>query len=200
MFHYMRILEETGEVLEAKSVEFEIDPNVMLPPGIGEMWITPGRADTRPGDVWHNGQLHPRPAHAIEFNRAGNGWTIDAGAALREAKDAKKRIIDANTDALKLRDGLSHDGKRFSMTDAAMIKWTGLMAAAPVLQFPMHILTLDDEPYELASQAELMAFLMAVMNYETAEGSPLVSGRELRGRVEAAAIIEEVHAIVDDRR
>lgn len=200
MFHYIRIREDGGEVIEAKAVAFEIDPNVMLPPQVGEMWITLVRDDARPGDVWHNGELHPRPEHAIEFNHAGGGWTVDAEAALREAKEARKAAIDANTDALKLRDGLAHDGKRFSMTDSAMIKWTGLMAAATVLQFPMHILTLDDEPYAIAGQAALMAFLMAVMNYETAPGSPLVSGRELRGRVDAAATVEEVRAIVDERR
>lgn len=118
---------------------------------------------------------------------------------LDEAKLAKKAAIDANTDRLRDRDGLAHAGERFAMSPGAMLKWTGLMAAKDMLQFPLVILTMDDQPFALADKNALMGFLMAVMAYETAEGSPLTSGRILRARVEAAQTIEEVDAIVDDR-
>ncbi len=81
-----------------------------------------------------------------------------------------------------------------------MLKWTGLMAAKDLLQFPMAILTMDDQEFILAGQQELMAFLAAVLSYETDPQSPLSTGRALRSQVEAAQTLEQVAAVADDRR
>lgn len=137
-------------------------------------------------------QLGPLPA----------GWSDTPPAAsltLVEAKNDKKAAIDANTNRIRDRDGLSFSGARFAMNDGAMLKWTGLMAAKDMIPFPFTILTMDDQPFQLSSQADLMRFMAAALGYETAPDSPLSTGRILRQRVEAARTVEEVGAIVDDR-
>ena len=119
--------------------------------------------------------------------------------SLAEVKAKRIAEIDAKTNAIRDRDGLPYGGEHFDMRDTAMIKWTGIMAAMPILTFPLTILTLDDKLFTLADQAAAMGFLQAVLGYETAEGSPLTTGRALRQQVNAAATIEEVDAIIDDR-
>ena len=119
---------------------------------------------------------------------------------LDEAKAIKKSEIDATTNFIRDRDGLSYASERFAMTEGAKLNWTGLLAANAILPLPMNILTIDDKPFQLADKNELMAFLMAVMNYDTAEGSPITSGRMLRMQVEAATTVAEVEAITDGRQ
>lgn len=118
---------------------------------------------------------------------------------LDEAKTAKKAAIDANTNRIRDRDGLTHAGERFAMNDGAMLKWTGLMSAKDILPYPMVILTIDDKPFVIADQAALMQFLVAVLGYETHPDSPLSTGRALRQRVEAAQTVDDVEAVADDR-
>lgn len=118
---------------------------------------------------------------------------------LHRAKANKKAAIDANTSRIRDRDGLAYAGERFAMNEGAKLNWTGLLAASAMLPLPMSILTIDDKPFALADKNALMGFLMAVMAYDTARGSPVTSGRELRMMVEAAQTVEEVEAIVDDR-
>lgn len=118
---------------------------------------------------------------------------------LADAKAVRKAEIDANTIRIRDRDGLSYSGERFAMNEGAKLNWTGMAVMAASLTYPFTILTLDDRPFDLANQAELMRFLNAAMSYDTAPGSPVTSGRALRMRVEAATTMEEVEAIVDDR-
>lgn len=119
--------------------------------------------------------------------------------SIDEAKAAKKDAIDANTNRIRDRDGMAYGGERFAMNDGAMLKWTGLMAARDMIPYPMTILTIDDKPFQFASQVELMTFMGAVLGYETAADSPLSTGRALRQRIEAATSIEELNSIVDAR-
>ncbi len=121
-------------------------------------------------------------------------------SSFRQVKARKKAEIDANTNRIKERDGLLFEHKRFSMSDSAMLKWTGLMAAKDILQFPIAILTKDDEEFIIADHSELMAFLAAVLAYETDPQSPLSTDRALRSQVEAAQTPEEVNSVADDRR
>lgn len=141
----------------------------------------------------------PPPAYATGWDGVTNAWIVDTAKELADAKTAKKAAIDANTNRIKLRDGLVYSGKHFSMTDAAKLNWTGMLAASSILPVPMTILTMDDTPHVLNTRQDLTDFLMAVMAYDTAPGSPLTSGRILRMRVEAAQTVDEVNAIIDDR-
>lgn len=129
--------------------------------------------------------LHPPPA--------------PAPIPLDEAKALKKAAIDTNTNRIRDRDGLLHASQRFAMSEGAMVKWTGLLAAKDILPFPMTILTIDDKPFTLANQGELMQFVAAVLGYETSADSPLTTGRVLRARVEDAQTVDEVNAIEDTR-
>lgn len=119
---------------------------------------------------------------------------------LDRAKREKKSAIDANTNRIRDRDGLSYSGERFAMTEGAKLNWTGMAAMKDSLPVPFTVLTIDDKPFPLSDQAAIMKFLGAVMLYDTAPGSPVTSGRALRTLVEAAQTIEEVDAIVDDRQ
>lgn len=119
---------------------------------------------------------------------------------LDRAKRDKKSAIDANTNRIRDRDGLSYAGERFAMTEGAKLNWTGMAAMKDSLPVPFTVLTIDDKPFPLSDQAAIMKFLGAVMLYDTAPGSPVTSGRALRTLVEAAQTIEEVDAIVDDRQ
>lgn len=119
--------------------------------------------------------------------------------SLETIKSLRKMEVDNNTNRIRDRDGLSHAGERFAMSDGAMLKWTGLIAAKDMLPFPMTILTIDDKPFVLADQTTLMQFAGAVLSYETSLTSPLTTGRSLRARIESAQTVEEVLSIVDDR-
>lgn len=126
-------------------------------------------------------------------------WEKELPSELDEVKAEKKRAIDAATSRIRDRDGLAYGGGRFAMHEGAMLKWTGMMAAQDLLPFPFTILTIDDKPFILQDRQALSGFLVAVMAYEAAPDSPLVAGRALRMRVEAARTVAEVEAVVDDR-
>lgn len=153
--------------------------------------------ETDPPTVGYTAQ--EPPPYCLGWDADADVWVSDHDQALNDAKIAKKTAIDVNTNRIRDRDGLLYAGARFAMTEGAKLNWTGLLAASDILPLPMTILTLDDNPFEIADQKALKGFLMAVMSYDTADGSPVTSGRQLRMRVEAAATIEELDAIVDDR-
>lgn len=119
---------------------------------------------------------------------------------LEVLKMQKKMEADRNTDRIKLRDGLSFDGEHFSMTEGAMLKWTGLLAAKDILQTPYTILTIEDEPFVLRDKEHLLRFILAAMSYESDPTSALVTGRELRHRIKDAQTYEELETIVDNRQ
>lgn len=162
------------------------------------------------GDGWElvpdhrgkEGYIDGEPAKITALGPLPDGWS-DAPPprvlTLDEAKSAKKSAIDANTNRIRDRDGLAYAGERFAMSDTAQVKWTGLMAAKDILPYPLTILTIDDKPFVIADNVELLGFLVAVMGYETAPASPLSTGRVLRQAVEMARTVEEVEAVVDDR-
>lgn len=181
----------------------------------GRVWSTKkaGFADASEAEAWAeaNGMtsipLSPVDAfgeHSEQGLRealAFYGLPIGDLATLDEAKTAKKSTIDANTNRLIERDGLLYQGKHFAMTQGAKINWNSLAAMKDALPYPTAILTIDDQMFPIADQAELMRFLGAAMLFETTDqNSPVVSGRVLRMRVKAAATVEEVNAITDDRR
>ena len=87
------------------------------------------------------------------------------------------------------------------MSEGAKSNWIELMTAfnAEMLPLPFPIRTIDDKPFVLTDATALKGFMAVVMGYQMAPGSPLVTGRALRQRVEEATTIEEVEAIVDDR-
>lgn len=121
--------------------------------------------------------------------------------ALSRAKQSKKDAIDANTNRIRDRDGLSYSGERFAMNDTAQLKWTAISSMQDDIPFPFIIYTMDDEEFIFSSKTELKKFLFAGMLYESGDpNSPVVTGRILRNRVEQAQTVEEVNAIVDDRQ
>lgn len=121
---------------------------------------------------------------------------------LTRAKREKKTAIDSNTDRIRVRDGKEFSGGIFDMRDGAKANWSDLaiLAARGKIKYPKVILTKDDQPYVIKSEAEMDDFLAMVESYFTDDpASPVVTGRTLRIGVESAQTIEEVEAIVDDR-
>lgn len=118
------------------------------------------------------------------------------------AKREKKAAIDANTDRIRARDGKEFNGGTFDMRDGAKANWSDLaiLAARGKIKYPKVILTKDDQPFTIKAESEMDAFLAMVESYFTDDpASPIVTGRMLRMRVEAAQTIEGIEAIVDDR-
>lgn len=190
-------------------------PTFYSPSGNAEVWEEKPEGYMTP-EEWK--EQHPDPVYVTYYDKQGktiaveqgedipDGYmTLDEYRALPEvieaAKTAKKAAIDKRTDELNLTQGMTYDGKNFSMSPAAKINWTGMLSlmTAGMMQYPFAILTVNDEPYMLKDQQAMQSFLMTVMQYDANPESATGKGRVLRGQVEACTTVEEVEAITDDR-
>ena len=119
---------------------------------------------------------------------------------LEQVKEAKKNVIDLKTSEL-ISEGFQYEGKIFSLSTNAQNNWNALDTAVSTgklveANFPIDVSTLaGDELYELA-WLSFNGFIIAGLN--TVMGR-LASGNALKKLVNAAATVEEVDAIVDNR-
>lgn len=171
------------------------DPTPLFHPDVG--WIAiDSEIEPREGDIFLDGTLYPKPSHATDFDMRQKKWNLSLDALKKE----KVAAIDARTVRL-IRSGFAFAGKRFSMSDAAQRNWIALSSdmANSLLPFPLTVSTIDESSHVLASADELKAFFGAYLLYQADPAQPLGAGRALKERLAAAATVEEVEAIADDR-
>ncbi len=169
------------------------DPRPLFHPDVG--WIEIAE-NAVVGDGYVDGELFPRPEHAEEFDPETKTWKRDLAAI----KADRIAAIDTRTAELINR-GFSFAGSQFSMSEAAQRNWIALSSglANSLLSFPMPVSTIDESSHVLQSADALKAFLGAYLLYQADPNQPLGAGRSLKERITAAATVEEVEAVVDDR-
>jgi hypothetical protein len=155
------------------------------------------------GDAFVEENVHSRPQFALEgdsFDFEALKWRVDKVAELESVKQNKITAIDAKTAEL-IQHGFEFENAIFSMSDNAQKNWNALATglALKKLPFPYPISTKDEAIFILTSEAHLNSFLDAYLLYQADPSKPLGSGRTLKARVTAAATLEELEAIVDDR-
>ena len=105
-------------------------------------------------------------------------------------------VVDNATDA-RVAQGFRLDGHRFSLSPAAQLNWTGLLATATagVVQFPVACsCQCHKAAYSLQSTMQLMQFVgTALVTIEVA----LSAGRALKVRLEGCVTLEDTKAVLD---
>lgn len=172
-------------------------------PDTGEGFLTDRKAD------W----MGVAPAWSQDFNKQtqaaffeNGNWVIknlddNSEEKLKELKELKMREIDAKTDELINKQGLSYDSNVFSMSTKAQSNWTDLALGviAGLIQFPYKIQKKDESEYILESKEKAMQFIMAVAAFKSGVNSPLGTGRDLKEKVSKAVSIKELDLIIDTR-
>lgn len=119
-----------------------------------------------------------------------------ASVSVPRAKAAKRAEIDARSEDL-IAEGFSYDGRTFSLSLNAQAKWLGLYVGRSAITYPYPAQTLDGlGVYDVASAAVVEALYGTAMARVAAV---LAGGADLVARVNAAATLDAVNAIVDSR-
>lgn len=195
----------------ARFDEHHSDPHYVaefMPDGVApaeSLWYPDGDfipladdAEVKVGDAYYKKTWYAAPRFAVpfSFDPKTKKWEVD----LARAKEERIAEIDAKTARL-IESGFDFGGERFSMSEAAQKNWNALGTgfALGMIPFPYPISTASEGSYILESETALRQFLGAYMLYQADPAKPLGSGRILKERVSAAATIEEIDAVVDDR-
>lgn len=119
-------------------------------------------------------------------------------AMLADIKHAKCLAVDLRSNEL-IEQGFTHNGKLFSLSAPAQRNWMALMDThnAGLLAFPLSVsVKADDEEYVIQDAAEFLAFWGAAMGTGKAH---IDAGRAIKLAIAAAADIDALNAIVDER-
>lgn len=115
---------------------------------------------------------------------------------LEDHKRNRKTLVDDKTDAL-IAAGFTVDGKVFSASDAAQLKWLGMFTSRASLSYPVTVPTIDDTEFvSLVTATDVETYYNALLaRIQTV----LTGGVLLKGQIAAAATKAELDAIVDNR-
>lgn len=115
---------------------------------------------------------------------------------LDDAKRGRKMQVDTQTDAL-IATGFTVDGKTFSASDAAQLKWLGMLTSRASLSYPITVPTIDDTEFvSLVAASDVEAYYNALLaRIQTV----LTGGVLLKGHIAATTTQAELDAIVDNR-
>ena len=113
------------------------------------------------------------------------------------AQSAKLSEIDTNTRNI-IHKGFDFNSEHFSLSDNAQKNWMGNLVAKGegLVTFPLAVTTDDDAEYTISDETELVQFSATAL---AGVNTPIATGRALKLLVKAAATVEEVDAVVDDR-
>jgi len=150
----------------------------------------------------------PVDASALRFDPSNPWRTCDSATGeFTQAEDALALLkatrceeVDARTREL-IAAGFAHDGKVFSLSIQAQSYWTNMFLAREVLAaqggFPLRANTLDDsDADDIADADEVVSFYTSAVLTVKAH---LGGGTALKDAIRAAASVEEVDTIVDER-
>ena len=140
----------------------------------------------------------------IEMESDVDSAAMDATVAAHDpegldaAKTKKAALIDKRTDEL-IAAGMTHAGKKFSLSLASQMKMVGSHEARdePAFSYPVSWNTLDDkDKHNIADSAELHTFYLTAMGTIRAH---LDSGTAIKDQVRAATTVAAVEAVEDPR-
>jgi hypothetical protein len=116
--------------------------------------------------------------------------------SLADQKRGKVSNVDSKTDDL-IAAGFAVDGKAFSASDAAQLKWLGMYTSRSDLSYPVTVPTKDDTQFaSLVDATDVVTYYTALLaRIQTV----LTGGVTLKALISAAADQAELDAIVDNR-
>jgi hypothetical protein len=116
--------------------------------------------------------------------------------SLAGAKGARTILVDTKTDDL-IATGFVVDGKTFSASDAAQLKWLGMYTSRADLSYPVTVPTKDDTQFvSLIDATDVVTYYTALL---TRIQTVLSGGVTLKTQIAAASDQAALDAIVDNR-
>ena len=113
-----------------------------------------------------------------------------------EKKVGRKASVDLKTDAL-IAAGFTVDGKVFSASDTAQLKWLGMYTSRADLSYPVTVPTKDDTQFvSLIEAADIATYYTALL---ARVQTVLSGGVTLKAPIAVATDQAALDAIVDDR-
>ena len=121
---------------------------------------------------------------------------VDGTPTLEQHKASRLTQVDAKTDEL-IAQGFMVEGKMFSASDTAQLKWLGMLTSRAALSYPVTVPTNNDlEFVSLANEDDIVLYYTALL---TRVQVLLTGGVFLKGQIVAASTKGELDAIVDNR-
>lgn len=205
--HNALVDKDTHVIREIQNFEFPVDIVSVIPPFAGTRWME-GFADAAVGDAIFEGILYHRPEYALSFESTLPGWVIDTARQLEDAKTARIAAVDARTMNLILA-GFDYEigGTKYHFgydaTDQGNFTKAAVSATLALTQNQQNYRQawrgwVNDMPHTLSLTAAEFIGLAIFAGKDHQEGL-LASGWALTEQVRAAATIEEVETIGDER-